>query len=137
MPRLELPMTASHGSGPPVAVLVQDLYFLSSIGVTAAKLGVEVAIVKPGEPIPATSSLIILDLQYPGDWVRVIREIAGENREIVAFGPHVDGSLMKHARAAGCTRVMAKSKFVVELPKLLAQAAHPRSPATAPDVPTV
>jgi hypothetical protein len=102
-----------------LAVLVEDLYFLSSITSAAGKAGVQLAVVKPGDPVPEDSRVALLDLQYRG-WEGLIRPLVNRGGEVIAFGPHVDGALMRRARAAGCSRVMAKSKFVRELPRIMA-----------------
>ena len=120
-------MTASHGTDSSVAVFVQDLYFLSRITATASKADCSVTVVKPGDATPTNVDLAIVDLQFPGDWEIAVRAIAAAGGSVIAFGPHVDGALLKRARAAGCTKVMAKSKFVEVLTTLFtpqAQAAE-------------
>ncbi|MBV9279511.1 MAG: hypothetical protein JOZ41_05480, partial [Chloroflexi bacterium] len=52
---------------------------------------------------------------------------AGASGPLIAFGPHVDAERRKAARAAGADRVLAKSKFVTELPRLMA-ATSPHGP---------
>ena len=93
----------------------------SPIVSAATKAGVPFNIVKPGEALPDQSAVALLDLQYPGDWEGLTRRMVEAGGEVIAFGPHIDGPLMKRARAAGCGRVMAKSKFVHEVPKIMAQ----------------
>jgi len=113
-----------NSSREPVAVLVQDLFFLSRVISAGAESGVGLTVVKPGDPLPSGTAAAILDLTYPGDWESPARELAESGRDVIAFGPHTDGALMKRARAAGCSRVMAKSKFVVELPRIMARLNH-------------
>lgn len=115
-------MSASHGRHGPVAVLISDVYFATMVASTARKLDIPVSFVSPGEPIPQDARLAIVDLQFPADWESAVREYANGGGEVVGFGPHVQGSLMKRARAAGCQRVMAKSKFVEEIPTIVASA---------------
>lgn len=119
-------MSASNGSPAALAVLIEDLFFLAMVTSAASKAGVAATIVGPHEDVPAGAVLAVLDLQSSGDWERRIKGYSDAGGEVVGFGPHVDGPLMKRARAAGCSRVMAKSKFVKELPRIMARAAQSR-----------
>jgi hypothetical protein len=48
----------------------------------------------------------------------------------VAFLSHVHAEGAEAARAAGCSRVLARSAFVQELPRLIAAAASPDTAST-------
>lgn len=107
-------MAATNGSGKVVAVLEEDYFFLGRIGPTLKAAGLEMKPVVASEDLPEGLAGILVDLDGP--WESVVDPLVTSGVEVVGFGPHVDGALMKRARKAGITRVMAKSKFVKELP---------------------
>jgi len=86
-------------------------------------------VIPPGKPVSQGMAGVLLDLTFSGEWERQLEPLRGTGIEIVGFGPHVDGALMKRGRAAGCTRVMARSRFAVELPAIVARWAAAHSPA--------
>ena len=47
---------------------------------------------------------------------------------VLAFGSHVDVERQQAARAAGCDRVVANSKFSADLPNLVTTLARPTQP---------
>lgn len=101
--------------------VVTDLFFQSRIGVAARLLGRQVRYLAPDQASSTPSfALAIVDLEARGDPLHAIRSlrVAGSG-PIVAFGPHVDTERRKLARAAGAHRVLAKSKFVTDLPHIL------------------
>ena len=112
-------MSATNSSGATVAVLEEDVFFLGRIGPALASRNMTMQVVRPGEPVPPGVAGILLDLSYSGDWESLVSAAKGEGVETVAFGPHVDGETIRRARKSGCARVMAKSKFVVELGSIL------------------
>jgi CheY-like chemotaxis protein len=109
-----------------VVAVVTDLFFQSRISAAARHLGIRIRYVSPSEaadtPHPFRAALV--DLDAGGDVTRAIAALrAAADGPIVAFGPHVDTDRRKAARTSGADRVLAKSKFVTELPHILAEAA--------------
>ena len=68
--------------------------------------------------------LIIFDLGNDlipwKDWINLISSVPATRRvPILCFGPHVDVEKMQAAKAAGAKEVVARSRFVTQLPDLL------------------
>lgn len=124
-------MPTTHGTETPTAVLVEDLFFQGMISSAAARAGLPIKFVRSNNALPSGARNAILDLLWPGEWEDVIAEFVAAGGEVIAFGPHTDGPLLKRGRAAGCSRVMARSKFVEELPKILARFAGKADPVNA------
>jgi len=111
-----------------VYALVPDLFFMSKIGATAARLGLVVEELRPNRAITACRNeppdLLLLDLHAPGDPLEVVRVLKANEEtrgiEVVAFHSHVDQALRDAALAAGADRVMPRSAFTVKLPAILA-----------------
>lgn len=132
--------TPAPQSSPPVTALVADLFFSTRIADVIRQQG--------GQPVLATTAaelrsaidrwpvLILIDLHaLPAEqWQPEIRRAKGSPQSkaipVVAFGSHVDTDALKSARAAGCDHVWARSRFVEELPRLVAEAIAP--PTTYP-----
>ena len=69
-------------------------------------------------------TLIIFDLGNDfipwEDWIRLISSVPATRRiPILCFGPHVNVEVMQAAKAAGANEVVARSRFVTQLPDLL------------------
>lgn len=101
-----------------VVAYVPDLMDRSRLG---ARSDVDVAFVDSPSGLAAAAvdaALVVVDLARPG----VLEALAsGEiGAPIVGFGSHVDADLLAAARAAGCQRVLPRSRFFRELPQLLA-----------------
>ena len=113
-----------------VIALVDDLMFLSRIREAARGAGAEVRTVRDAEALAesvrAGGRLVLVDADSSRlPWekaVRALRGAEGDSVPVVAFLSHVDKSRAEAARAAGCTRVLARGAFVQELPRLLASA---------------
>ena len=105
----------------PIIALVADLMFASRVRGTAPAAKV----VKRGDALPGAvgpgTRLVLVDLHARGalDAITALRE-AGASATIIAFGSHVETAALQAARAAGADRVMARSAFVRELPRLVA-----------------
>jgi hypothetical protein len=110
---------------PQVIVLIDDLMFLSRVREAARGLDLEVKALRqpPTEAVPETR-LVVVDLDRFGDPAVLarVREVYGD-RLLVGFVSHVHADRARQAREAGCTRVLARSAFVQELPALLSEAA--------------
>lgn len=113
-----------------VIAAVEDLLFKSKISETAAGLGFEAKFPRSPEKLLAAvrespPDLLVLDLNSSRfEPLRLLREIrsAGETRDIptVGFLSHVQKDLAAAARRSGCDRVMARSAFTRDLPRVLA-----------------
>ena len=62
------------------------------------------------DPVAVDASVVIIDLAAYADAVPVVRAAAPAAR-IVAFGSHVDASVLDDARAAGADLVLPRSRF--------------------------
>jgi len=108
-----------------VIAVVTDLYFQSRISTVARHSDRAVRFLTVNEEIPG-HALALVDLDADLDVLAVIRRLKSESTApIVAFGPHVDTEARKAARKAGAHRVLAKSRFVSELPFLLQKSSVP------------
>ncbi len=104
-----------------VVAVVNDLLFQSRILAAARSLGREVKISVTAHEEDFALALVDLDVPHAIETIGKLRVTS--EAPIIAFGPHVDTDKRKAARAAGADRVLAKSKFVTELPRLLASKA--------------
>ncbi|HEX9186501.1 MAG TPA: hypothetical protein VGB87_05505 [Vicinamibacteria bacterium] len=116
-----------------VIALVDDLLFLSRIREAARATAVEVRAVRDAgalaESVRDGGRLVLVDADSARlPWeaaVRALRTAQGDDLPVVAFLSHVHADRAEAARAAGCTRVLARGAFVQELPRMLAAAAAP------------
>lgn len=108
-------------------LLSDDLIFTSRITGTARALGLDV---KPARDAGTLLGLarreppvcVIIDLANPGlDLAKLMTELRALDQppRVVAYGSHVDRETLNAARAAGCDPVLARSKFVKDLPQEL------------------
>jgi AmiR/NasT family two-component response regulator len=106
-----------------VLALVRDLIFASKISASARAAKVECKILRDPRQLNAQSGdLLIVDLNEPGAIEAAAQWQQASSRPVVGFVSHVDTERIERARAAGLTRVMARSGFVEALPTLMAQA---------------
>jgi len=110
-----------------VVALVADLMFGSRIREAAGGAPVRTArkltaFLDACRSEPPTIAIVDLDddrLQ-PLDAVRALRAEPGMAAlPVIGFVSHVNGARAQEAQQAGCTRVLARSAFVMELPALL------------------
>ena len=109
---------------------VEDLLFRSKIGETAAQLGVEASFPRSPKKLEdalraSPPDLLILDLNSSrfeplGLLQSVKAEEATKNVATLGFLSHVQKDLAVAAKEAGCDRVMARSAFTKDLPKVIA-----------------
>jgi CheY-like chemotaxis protein len=112
-----------------VLAAVEDLLFRSKISETAGQVGVEAAFPRSPKKLLETlraspPDLLVLDLNSarfePLELLRVVNsDSALRNVRTVGFLSHVQGDLALAARESGCDRVMARSAFVENLPRVL------------------
>lgn len=124
---------------PQVIALVDDLMFLSRIREAARATGVELQAVRGGPQLLAAvrdgARLVLVDADSQRlPWRAAVETLRGEPAAppipVVAFVSHVNADHAAAARAAGASRVLARSAFVAELPELLGRAA--RNPLEEP-----
>ena len=118
--------------------LIDDLFFLAKVRETAQHFGVALEIAATGEQLvkaaeASPSALILVDLNAQQGALEAVERIcsangpafaekpatAGNSRRVIAFLSHVQTDLAEHARAAGSTEVMARSKFTQNLGEIL------------------
>ncbi len=112
-----------------LVALVDDLMFLSRIREAARGSGADVLSVRGGEALIAAARagarLVLVDadstrIAWQGalEALRSLPEFAA--LPVVAFVSHANAAQAEAARAAGATRVLARSAFIQELPHLVA-----------------
>jgi CheY-like chemotaxis protein len=112
-----------------VLAAVEDLLFRSKISETADQVGVEAAFPRSPKKLlealrASPPDLLVLDLNSarfePLELLRIVNsDSALRNVSTVGFLSHVQGDLALAARESGCDRVMARSAFVENLPRVL------------------
>jgi CheY-like chemotaxis protein len=112
-----------------VLAAVEDLLFRSKISETAVGVGAEAAFPRnPKKLLEALRAsppdLLVLDLNSARfEPLELLRTVKSDNElqnvSTVGFLSHVQGDLALAAREAGCDRVMARSAFVENLPRVL------------------
>ena len=113
-----------------VLAAVEDLLFRSKISETASSLGIEATFPRnPGRLLEAIQrsppDLLILDLNSARfEPLTLLKEVRSDEatRDVptVGFLSHVQKDLAVAAREAGCDRVVARSAFTRDLPRVLA-----------------
>ena len=114
-----------------VVAAVEDLLFRSKISETAAQLGVTASFPRSPKKLEdavrtSPPDLLILDLNSsrfePLQILQTVKsETATREVETIGFLSHVQKDLAVAAKEAGCDRVMARSAFTKNLPKVLAE----------------
>ena len=114
-----------------VVAAVEDLLFRSKISETANQLGIEASF--PRNPTKLEDAikdsppdLLILDLNSSRfEPLQILQAIKSEDAtrgvKTIGFLSHVQKDLAVAAKEAGCDRVMARSAFTKDLPKVLAE----------------
>lgn len=118
-----------------IVAAVEDLLFRSKISETADQLGIEASFPrnpkKLAEALQASPpDLLILDLNSarfePLQLLRTVKSEEGtRDVKTVGFLSHVQKDLAVAAKEAGCDRIMARSAFTKDLPKVLAEGEPP------------
>ncbi len=113
-----------------ILAAVEDLLFKSKISETASQLGIDAAF--PRNPRKLLEALresppdvLVIDLNSarfePLALLRSVRsDEATRDVSTVGFLSHVQKDLAVAAREAGCDRVVARSAFTKDLPRILA-----------------
>ena len=112
-----------------VLAAVEDLLFRSKISETAEALGIEAGFPRSPEKLLAAlrespPDLLVIDLNSarfePMELLRIVKtDRTTQQVSTVGFLSHVQGDLALAARESGCDRVMARSAFVENLPRVL------------------
>lgn len=115
-----------------VVAYAADLMFGSRIRGAAQQAGVRLELVPRPDALveacrTAGARLVLVDLdRRSADVLDAVRALKADDDvariPLVAFVSHVDAGRIAEARAAGADRVLARSAFVRELPKLLGEA---------------
>lgn len=102
-----------------VVAVVTDLFFQSRVLAAARASSRRVRFVSTADQLRSFRlALVDLDARAPvPEMIRALKEKG--HGPVVAFGPHLDTEKRKQARMAGADRVLAKSKFVTDLPRLM------------------
>lgn len=121
---------------PPLAALVQDLFFSSRIADAARHLGLVALIESRAEAFEEKvreqrPGVALIDLGLRGvDWAGTVRRLRADpgfaTLPIVAFGPHMDLEARERALAAGCTEFLSNSKLTTDLAHIVARYTGPR-----------
>lgn len=111
-----------------ILAVVSDLMFQSRLQDQARPLGYETAFADTPEAIryglDRSPGLFVIDLDVVGvDWRQAVEAAKEGGVRILAFGRHTEAQLLRSARQAGCSRVVPRSTFVEELPRLLEELA--------------
>jgi PleD family two-component response regulator len=109
---------------------VEDLLFKSKISETASQLGIEASFPRSPKKLldalhESPPDLLVLDLNSARfEPLVVLQSVRSDEalREVptVGFLSHVQKDLAVAAREAGCDRIVARSAFTRDLPKILA-----------------
>lgn len=110
-------------------ILSDDLIFTSRVTGTARAGGMTVQPARSPELLEQlarqkTPACVLVDLSNPGleieTLIEKLRTACVPMPRIVAYGSHVDTATLRRAREAGCDVVLPRSKFVEDLPVMLA-----------------
>jgi hypothetical protein len=122
-------------TGPPILTLVNDLLFATRIADVIRSQGAKPLLAGTAaefrQGLERWPVLILLDLHaLPREaWELEVRRAKALPQSklipLYAFGSHVDTDTLKAARQAGCDHVWARSRFVEELPQVVAAAIDP------------
>jgi len=109
---------------------LEDLLFKSKISETASQLGIEAAFPRSPEKLlralhESPPDLLVLDLNSARfEPLMLLGQVKSDEatRDVptVGFLSHVQKDLAVAAREAGCDRIVARSAFTRDLPKILA-----------------
>jgi CheY-like chemotaxis protein len=110
---------------------VEDLLFRSKISETAEQLGIEAKFPRSAKRLLETlrespPDLLVLDLNSARfEPLQLLRSLKSDETTqhvpTVGFLSHVQRDLAAAAREAGCDRVMARSAFTKDLPRILSE----------------
>lgn len=104
------------------ALLTQDYFFWSKVDATAKTAGKSAIHAKTLDDVrsilQSTISHFLIDLRHP-DFVLAIQACASLRIPTVGFVSHMDSETILAARNAGCTKIISKSQFSMNLREIL------------------
>jgi CheY-like chemotaxis protein len=111
-----------------VLACVRDLMLSVRLADVMAALGYQLQLADTAEQLAAGLAagpdLVLLDLSLVERWEATVRAAKDDPRTapipMLAFGAHLDVAAQQRGRAAGVDRVVANSKFMADLPSLVA-----------------
>jgi DNA-binding NarL/FixJ family response regulator len=102
-----------------VLALVRDLIFASKISASARAANAECRIIRnPAQLAEQLGDLLLVDLNEPGAIEAAAAWQRASERQVIGYVSHIDTQSIERARAAGLTKVMARSGFVEALPAI-------------------
>ncbi len=104
----------------PVLCLVRDLLFYSKIRAAAQTTGTALKSLR--DPMLLSNQIgrgLLVDLDQENALQTAIAWQRVTQRPVIAFVSHVNTETITTARAAGITRILARSQFEQNLPKIL------------------
>ena len=115
---------SADGDGRTVLAVVSDLLMEVRIEATARLQGVTVKTVSADEAAThagdSRHTLVIVDLAVVRDLGTLAIAARRAGVTVVAYYPHVDAELRKAAKRAGIEHVYPRSRFLRDLPQILA-----------------
>lgn len=119
-------------------LLTTDLIFETKIRSTGQAVGMAVTTVRSTDQLrealdASNPAVVLIDLDAFAERVEPIVALALAHKlkpRVVAYGSHVEAALLQRASDAGAHQVMPRSRFSVELPRLL-QSCMPGSQSAA------
>lgn len=103
-----------------VLALVRDLIFASKITASARAAKIECQIIRdPARLQSQSGDLLLVDLNESGAIEAAAEWQKSNSCPVIGFVSHVDAETITRARAAGLTKVMARSGFAEALPSIL------------------
>ncbi len=114
----------------PILLLINDMFFAVKISNDLRQLGYQPVAVRSAADLSLKLDasprppLVLLDLMIRGlDWEAALRQVAAEGKlagvTVIGFGPHTDRELRRRALDAGVSRVLANSKVMSDVGKLV------------------
>jgi CheY-like chemotaxis protein len=111
-----------------VVALIDDIFFQAKLLETAKQVGVEVRTCTTPDALDAeiakaVPKLVVVDLNAGSGPFEALERLQANGGKIplIAFLSHVQVDLAERARAAGCSDVMPRSKFMQNLATILAR----------------
>jgi hypothetical protein len=111
-----------------VAIVAHDLIIATRIGEAARAAGHDVVRVdEPSQlPVPADVTVAFVDWSIReggwGDALAAWCPAGATSPRLIVFGPHTDVEAHRAARSAGIGPMLARSKLVADLPRLVRRA---------------
>ena len=101
-----------------------DLFFSSRVTGVAQRLGLDLRVIGSIDKLleGAECDLVLIDLTVRSlDIAAAVRSIRDKwpQARIVAYGPHVQVTLLEAAQAAGCDEVLSRGQFDRDLERVL------------------